>query len=216
MPKFKAMLFDKDGTLIDSLDTCMAAFNDALVHYDKPTFSREGFVRDVWGVPAENIIGIVFSDRSEQERAEIVKFYNNSRAMRVSQTRLFSSTMPTLQMLKATGVKTAVVTNTMKRTALKLLSDFGILQYFDAVVGGEEAEPKPSPAPILLACKRLGVRPEEALYVGDTPTDAEAGKAAECTTAIITTSHNAVDLSEIGGILIIDDLSELLSIVQSG
>jgi len=215
MPKFKAVLFDKDGVLIDSLDTCMAALNDALVHYGKPTFSREGFVRDVWGVPAEAVIANAFFDRSEQERADIIKFYNNSRAMRVGQTRLFSSAAPTLQVLKAAGVKTAVVTNTVKRAALKLLNDFGILQYFDEVVGGEEAEPKPSPAPVLLACERLGVKPEEALYVGDTPTDAKAGKAAGCATAIITTSHNAVDLSEIGGILIIDDLSELLGIVQS-
>jgi phosphoglycolate phosphatase len=216
MPKFKAVLFDKDGVLIDSLDTCMSAFNDALVHYGKPTFGREGFVRDIWGVAAEKTIGIIFSDRTEQERADIVKFYNNSRAMRVSQTQLFSSAAPTLQMLKAAGVKTAVVTSTVKRAALKLLSDFGILQYFDTVVGGDEAEPKPSPEPLLLACKQLGIEPAEALYVGDTPTDAAAGKAAGCTTAILTTSHNAVDLGEIGGILIIDDLNELLGIVQVG
>jgi 2-phosphoglycolate phosphatase len=214
MPKFKAVLFDKDGVLIDSLDTCMAAFNDALVHYGKPTFSREGFIRDVWGVPAEKNIDIIFSDRTEQERADIAKFYNNSRATRVSQTQLFASAQPTLQLLKAAGLKTAVVTNTPKRTALKLMNDFGLLQYIDTIVGGDEAEPKPSPAPLLLACRQLGVQPSEALYVGDTPTDAAAGKAAGCVTAIITTSRNAVDLGEIEGILIIDDLNELLGIVQ--
>ncbi|MCX6820422.1 MAG: HAD-IA family hydrolase [Candidatus Aenigmarchaeota archaeon] len=214
MPKFKAVLFDKDGVLIDSLETCMDAFNDTLVHFQKPTLSREGFIREVWGVRAETVINSIFFDKNEHEREEIRRFYNNSRAMRVNKTQLFSSTVPTLQVLKASGVKTAVVTNTLKRTALKLLNDFGILQYFDEVIGGDEAEAKPSPAPVLLACERLGVRPEEALYVGDTPTDAKAGKAAGCITAIITTSHNAVDLAEIGDILIIDDLSELLNIVQ--
>lgn len=210
--KFKAVLFDKDGVLIDSLETCMTAFNDALVHYGKPTFGREGFVRDVWGVAAEKTIDIIFSDRTDYEREEIRRFYNNSRAMRVSQTQLFSSAAPTLQLLKAAGVKTGVVTNTAKRTALKLMNDFGLLQYLDTVVGGDEAEPKPSPEPLLLACRQLGVEPAEALYVGDTPVDAAAGKAAGCTTAIITTSHNAVDLGEIEGILIIDDLNELLGI----
>jgi phosphoglycolate phosphatase len=216
MPKFKAVLFDKDGTLVDSIDKYHSAINAALQKFGFEPWSRETFIRRLWGKKFRANIDSILFDVPKEKMEEIYAEYRKNLPLFDGIEKLFPWTIPTFEMLKAMGLKLAVVTGTDRLIALKILEKFGMLRYLDLVVGGDEAEPKPSPEPILKACKNLGLDARGVLYVGDTPVDAEAGKAAGCATAIITTSHNAVDLSEIGGILIIDDLSELLDIVQSG
>jgi pyrophosphatase PpaX len=78
------------------------------------------------------------------------------------------------------------------------------------VVGGDDAEPKPSPKPILLACEKLGTQPEETLFVGDTVADIDAGKSAGCVTAIVASSMSFEELSSMEGIIPIRDLSDVL------
>jgi HAD superfamily hydrolase (TIGR01549 family) len=216
MPKFKAVLFDKDGTLIDSIEKYHRSINAALQKFGFEPWSRETFIRRLWGKKFRVNIDSILFDVPKEKMEEIYAEYRKNLPLFDGIEKLFPWTIPTIEMLKAMGLKLAVVTGTDRLIALKILEKFGMLRYLDLVVGGDEAEPKPSPEPILKACNELGLQPNEVLYVGDTPVDAEAGNAAGCATAIITTSHNAVDLSEIGGILIIDDLSELLDIVQSG
>jgi len=215
MPKFKAVLFDKDGTLIDAIEKYHSAINAALEACGFEPWSREKFMQRLWGRKFRVNIDSVLSDVPEGRRLEVYEEYRRVLPTFENVTKIFPSTIPTIEFLKSAGLKLAVVTSTDRLIALEILKKFDILRYMDAVVGGDEAEPKPSPEPILKACNELGLQPNEVLYVGDTPVDAEAGNAAGCATAIITTSHNAVDLSEIGGILIIDDLSELLGIVQT-
>jgi len=215
MPKFKAVLFDKDGTLVDSIDKYHSAINAALHKFGFEPWSRETFIRRLWGKKFRANIDSVLFGVPEDKMLEIYEEYRRNLPLFDGIEKLFPWTIPTFEMLKAMGLKLAVVTGTDRLIALKILEKFGMLRYLDLVVGGDEAAPKPSPEPILKACKNLELDVKDVLYVGDTPVDAEAGKAAGCATAIITTSHNAVDLGEIGGILIIDDLSELLGIVQS-
>jgi len=213
MPKYKAVLLDKDGTLIDSIDKYHGAINAALEKFGMQPWSREAFIQRLWGRKFRlNIDGILF-DVPKERMEDIYVEYRKILPLFEGLDRIFPWTLPTLELLKAAGLKLAVVTGTDRTIALKTLEKFGILRYLDLVVGGDEAEPKPSPEPIVKACRELGLEKDEVLYVGDTLVDAEAGKAAGCATAILTTALNAVDLSEIGGILVIDDLSEISSIV---
>lgn len=214
MPKFRAVLFDRDGTLLDSFEKYYHAINAALADCGFEKWSREKFMQRLWGRKLRPNLDSVLSDVPAERRQDVLEAYRKALPKFESLTKLFPSTVPTLDMLKRSGLKLGVVTTTDRAIVMKILERYGLLSFMDTVVGGDEAASKPSPEPILLACKRLNVEPSEALYVGDTPVDAEAGKAAGCTTAIVTTSYNAVDLQEIGGILIIDDLNELLGILE--
>ncbi|MFH1623458.1 MAG: HAD-IA family hydrolase [Candidatus Aenigmatarchaeota archaeon] len=213
MPKFKAVLFDKDGTLIDSIDKYHSSINAALQKFGMQPWSRETFIQRLWGRKFRLNIDSILFDVPKEMMEEIYAEYRKNLPLFDGLERMFPWTMPTLEILKAASLKLAVVTGTDRLVALKILEKFGILRQLDLVVGGDEAEPKPSPEPILKACSELGLNPGEVMYVGDTRVDAEAGKAAGCATAILTTALNAVDLQEIGGILIVDDLSEIISIV---
>jgi phosphoglycolate phosphatase len=84
----------------------------------------------------------------------------------------------TLVALKARGLKLAVVTNKADRPTAKLIAALDLASFFDAVVGGDVPFRKPDPRHVLAGLAALGVRPPEAAFVGDSPNDAKAARAA--------------------------------------
>jgi len=209
--KFKAILFDKDGVLIDSLDAEFAAVNKTREHYGISNLSKDEFLKKCWGTKESknnNTLGIV----SEEELEEIAAYYRKIKTELKNNAKLFPNTLAVLKVLKR-KYKIGLVTNSNKSVALRILNDFEIRKYFDVIVGGDETEPKPAPDPLLKAFAELNIKPQEALFIGDTDTDIRAGKAANCTLSIVTTSKTREELEAIGGIIIIDDLKEILEIV---
>lgn len=205
-------MFDKDGVLIDSLDTCFSAFNETLRHFGKSELARDAYIEEYWGTKAEFNLARIFNDLPDSERKEIVDYYMERRMELEDYTRLYPSAILVLEALKG-RYKLGVITNTIKDVATKILKDFEILKYFNVVIGGDEGRPKPAPDLILKACKILGVQPEESIFVGDTSADIQAGKAAGCTTVIVSTSIPRDELENIEGIVVIDDLNEIIKIV---
>ena len=211
--KYKAILFDKDGVLIDSMETCLRAANDTLERYGLRPWTTEEFRKNWWGIRADLTIGKLLKDVPDSKKKEIFEHYQKKRKEFQHLTKLYPSVTPVLKALKG-KYRLGVITSTFRPVALRLLKDFGISEYFDVVVGGEEAKPKPAPNPILKACDKLGVMPAEAVFIGDTTMDIEAGKAAGCTTIIITTSKTRKELKDVKNITIIDDLKELTEILK--
>lgn len=209
--KFKAVLFDKDGVLIDSIDTCFSAFNETLRHYGKSELTKEEYLREFWGTKAEVNLARIFKDLTDSERKEIVDHYMERRMGLGYSTRLYPTVIPILEALKG-RYKLGLITNTIRDMAVKLLRDFEILRYFDVIIGGDEGRPKPEPDLILKACRILGVHPEESIFVGDTLADIQAGKAAGCKTVVVSTSIPRKELEKIESIVVIDDLKEILKI----
>jgi len=210
--KFKAILFDKDGVLIDSCETCLDALNMTLEHYGRPKIDVEFYVKNFWGVKLSENVEAIFGKTSEEELKGMIAYYRKKRSELNYKTKLFPNVVAVLQVLK-TKYKLGVVTNSRTKVALKLLEDFEILNYFDVVVGPDNIQPKPAPDSILKACAHLEVSPQEALFIGDTLADIGAGKSANCTTAIITTSKPKEELEKIGEFIIINNLKEILEIV---
>jgi HAD superfamily hydrolase (TIGR01509 family) len=211
--KFRAVLFDKDGVLIDSLNTCFLAFNETLRHYGKSELKKEEYLRGFWGTKAEINLDKIFINLTEIERKEIVDYYMRRRMELGNLTKLYTKVIPILEALKR-KYKLALVTNTLREMAVKLLLNFEILRYFDVVVGGDEGKPKPAPDLILRACRMLGVHSEESIFVGDTLVDIKAGKEAGCKTIIVSTSIPRRELEKIESIGVIYNLEELLKLLN--
>lgn len=213
--KYRAVLFDKDGVLIDSIDGCLAAANATFAHYGKPEMTKGDFRTQFWGTRADINFAKGFEGAKKGKIDEVCDYYNSKKLEFKSIIKVFPSTVPVLKRLKG-SYKLGVVTSSSKSVSAKLLEDFGILGYFDVVIGGEETRPKPAPDPILKACELLGVSPTETMYVGDTIPDMEAAKAAGCDVVMLTTSFTREELGQIDGmdgVLIIDDLEELQNIL---
>jgi phosphoglycolate phosphatase len=105
----------------------------------------------------------------------------------------------TLKDMKKTGLLLGIATNGSGKTAREIMEAIGVDSLFDVFIGADEVnEGKPSPDMILVACRRLGVRPEDAVYVGDEVTDAIAGNAANCKATIIVDAEEDVsDLTQL-------------------
>ncbi|MEM2282459.1 MAG: HAD family hydrolase [Candidatus Hadarchaeales archaeon] len=170
----KALMFDLDGVLVESVDVWLSAFNDTLRELGLPPISKEEFLRKHWGKSTVENFRLLGLGMEAVERCW-QKYLS-----RLGEIKLFPATREVLERVKR-RYKTALVTNTPQEGVKRVLSMLGIGNLFDAVVTGDEAkEGKPSPELVLLACRKLGVPPAEAVLVGDTKADVDAGRAAGC------------------------------------
>jgi len=177
-----AVLFDLDGTLADTLpdlaDALAAAAGGAGTVDEtrlRPLVSKGG---------REMIASVLATDADDSEldrtRHRFLARYRERIAVR---TRLFPGIESVLQTLDELGVRWGVVTNKHAWLTEPLLEALELHRRAACVVSGDSAaHPKPHPAPLLLACERLSIPPSAAVYVGDSRSDIESGRAAGVTT----------------------------------
>jgi HAD superfamily hydrolase (TIGR01509 family) len=169
----KAIFFDLDGVLINSIDAWFYAFNETLKHFGLGGISESEFKESYWGheLP-ENLRKLGLQERAEKYcEARYSKF--------IDKIKLFEDSKRVLE--RAKKFKIALVTNTPKVSVHRILKRFGLAKYFDAVVTGDDVKRgKPSPEPVIKACKLLKVEPKDTILVGDTQSDVKAGRSAGC------------------------------------
>lgn len=169
-----AVLFDVDGTLLDTSEFIYGAFEHTLAQHGLPTTPRDR-LRPLMGEPLEDIYEALAAGRSP----ELVETHRTFQAANLQLSIPFPGTVATLARLKDAGFALAAVTSRSRRTSLDTLEQSGLLGYLTVVVSAEDAAAlKPHPAPLLRALAQLGRDPGEAAMVGDTPHDIAAGRTA--------------------------------------
>ena len=173
--RFPVVLFDLDGTLIDSGSMILSSFR----HATRTVLARE--------IPDEELVaacgGATIYDqmRSFDPRHvdALVEAYREHNAPLHEELETFDGVDRLLAGLKADGRKLGIVTAKRRRTVALAFRVLDLERFFDAVVTAEDTERhKPDPAPVLEALARLDCGPSEAAFVGDSPFDVGAGKAA--------------------------------------
>ena len=172
--KIKAVLFDLDGVLIDSHDAWFKVFNYTREKFKLPKVTVEEFDKNTWG-------GSIDADAKKYfkniEAEKIAKIYYNKLSEFKKDIKINPYAHYVLKNIKDKNLKIGLVTNNYKKPTLGILDFHGIKRFFDVVIGSNEVENgKPAPDAILKACKKLKIAPEEALYIGDTKNDINAGK----------------------------------------
>jgi pyrophosphatase PpaX len=177
----RAVLFDLDGTLIDSIELIVNSARYAFEKCGHPAPTREEWVADL-GLPLRTMFGRFISDESRM--AELVAGYREYQLENHDRlVRPYDEVEATLRTLHERGFALAVVTSKAEPLAHRGLGHVGLDGFFDVVVGLESCtRHKPDPEPVRTALDRLGLPPEAAAFVGDSPHDMAAGRAAGVTT----------------------------------
>lgn len=170
------LLFDLDGTLLDSIDGIYHSFTHACGVEFSPTLDE---VRSLIGLPlAEMFVKIGFDSKEAQNRAILYK--NHYRKIYLQETKLLPNVIESLIM--ASGfAHLGVVTTKTALYSKHILQHFDILRFFKVVIGSEDVQhPKPSAEPILKALYSLPITPKEQVFmIGDTIYDLEAAQNAQ-------------------------------------
>jgi HAD superfamily hydrolase (TIGR01509 family) len=173
----RAVLFDFDGTIADTLPVCFRAFQTVYREYDR----REVTVPEIvatFGPPEWAIIAKNLRNRDAVDRA-IDRFYELYRSLHAEWVKPNEPVADMLGELKTRGCKLGLVTGKGRKTLDISLAMLGLETMFGAAVTGDDvARPKPDPEGVLTAMRRLGVIKEETVFVGDSDADIRAGKSA--------------------------------------
>jgi HAD superfamily hydrolase (TIGR01509 family) len=171
----EAVVFDMDGTLVDSAGVVPAAYIETVIECGGPRYVEADVVAAyALGPPAtllEHLLGRPCRD------GDVARYHDRLRAF-AERVVVYPGLGEALAAL-AERLPLAVSTGASTEAAEILLGAAGLSRFFDVVVGGDEvAHPKPAPDGIRLACERLRVQPRDAAYVGDADVDLEAARRA--------------------------------------
>jgi phosphoglycolate phosphatase len=173
----KAFLFDLDGTLVDSVNQIFEAVQLTRSELSFDAASAE-FIHSKIGLPGKDLFADLDLHGPELSKA-VELFRSNLCKVRLTENDLYGGVPQMLRLLSEKGFKLGVATNKPTVLAVKALSDTGIHDYFDFIVGAENYPPKPDPAIILKCLEFLLIKPHEATMIGDRVEDILAAKAAK-------------------------------------
>ncbi|QQS59715.1 HAD family hydrolase [Candidatus Peregrinibacteria bacterium] len=169
----KAILFDLDGTITDTIPIVLSAFQKTF-HLFSLHYPGDDILRPQIGRQIEHIFGDFFS---EELIPKVVQIYREQylSCQKETSPSLFSGVFEGLFSFSKCSLPMGIVTTKLRSFTLPILERFEIDSFFSVVVGAEDVEHcKPHPEPLLFAAKKLNVLPEECLYIGDSLSDAKA------------------------------------------
>lgn len=215
---FKACIFDLDGTLANTLESMAFVTNTILRKLNLRELPADGF-RYYSGEGAHMLVQRCLRDAGDEELrylAEAEKMYREMFATDPMYKVVHYEGMPeTIKELKKRGARLAVCSNKPHPAAVKVMKEM-FREDFDVVLGQSNEIPrKPSPAGPLKVAGMFGVSPEECMYVGDTCTDMETGKAAGMyTVGVLWGFRNRQELVENGADCLAETPVDLLKIYE--
>lgn len=211
MRNYRAVCFDFDYTLGDSTDSIVAGFQYGLTQMGWPAPDREA-VRATIGYLLEDAYTMLTGDADPGRRAQFRPlFLSVAMERQRRETVLFPGAPELLKRLRASGIKAAIVSTKRGDTIRCIMERHQLLDLLELVVGSEDvARPKPDPQGLLLSMDRMGVRPEELLFCGDTVLDAGAAQNAGCDfCAVLNGTTSAEKFGDFTPVHIAPDLPDL-------
>src|SRR3989344_6081114 len=174
MQGITTLLFDVDGTILDTREFIIQATIHALSTLGYPVPERSVIAQNVGKIFPE-YYGTLAG--STEKLKELIDEHRNFQYSNFNLSVSFPNTVSTLKTLKDKGYKMAAVTTRSRKTSEQPMRDAGVFDFFDTIITGEEVqEAKPHPEPLLKALQNLNELPERAVMIGDSHLDVEAGK----------------------------------------
>jgi pyrophosphatase PpaX len=172
-----AVLFDLDGTLVDSIELIVAAAMNAFASRPGPSPS-EAQIRNTIGRPLTTTFGPWLVD--DDDLPNLISKYREYQLEHHDRlTNAYDGIVDAVAALDAAGCSMGIVTSKVGFMAERALAHTGLARYMKCIVASDSTtRHKPEPEPVLMALERLGASPDEAMFVGDSPYDMQSGRAA--------------------------------------
>lgn len=212
MKKIKAVLFDVDGTLLNTDKFINGAFrHTVLKHFNRKVTKKE--ISEIMGRPLAECYQYLCR---VEEVAYLAKEHMDFQQRNLHLSLPFKNTEETLQKLQNAGIKIGAVTTRHTDTLHKTLKNARVFDYLQVIIDGDSVKNhKPHPEAVVKAMKLLEVRPSETIMVGDTQSDILAGKNAGTITVGATYGFYGKKIKNFDPDYLIGDISELLEIAFS-
>ena len=196
MTKLSAVLFDLDGTLLDSAPDLIAALNWLRSAEGLPPLEIANMSRHV-SHGAAGILKAGMPDTTANQFAEWkAQFLEQYASVGYRESRLYDGIPEVLEGLERLDIPWGIVTNKIESLTLPILQSSGLAKKAACVVCGDTlSRNKPDPAPVLFACEQLGVSPLNTLFAGDDIRDVQAGKGAGAKTAAVLYGYGSHEFS---------------------
>lgn len=210
----RAILFDLDGTLIDSAPDLRASVNILLAGLGRPQLTLPR-VRSMIGAGIPKLVERALAATGEPaEGEEFGRLVMEMMEIYASHLTVFTTLMPgardAIEAALESGALLGVVTNKPQRPTEAILDHFRLAGDMAVVIGGDAGPPKkPAPDILLAALDRLGIDPGQALMVGDSAADVAAARAAGISVSVVRNGYATMPADELGADLVIDDLRRL-------
>ena len=208
----KLVLFDLDGTLIQSTELIMEAFRVTFKKYF-PEVNVDEVITNFLG----QTLWVTFGDYINENQSidDIIAFYRKtSEALIQSQMQAYPNAKETLAYLTKQNIRVGVVTSKMHGVAKEHLALVGLDTYVEHLVGYEDVTlHKPDKEPLTKALSLFNMSPEEAIYIGDHENDIRSAKACEMMSCAVTYSHRLKEMLSYRPDYVIDDLLHIKDIV---
>lgn len=181
--QFAGILFDLDGTLLDTIPDLASSANAMRQDMGLPPISQ-GILATYVGKGVEQLVMRALGHEGTPASVETVmrglaRYRDHYRQRNGNRSQPYPGVHAGLQAFRAAGAKLAIVTNKDTEFTEPLLRRCGLFDYFDVVVCGDTCQhKKPDPIPLYYACEQLGIQPGQALFIGDSINDALAANAA--------------------------------------
>lgn len=215
----KAVIFDLDGTLVDSAPDLMLATNHVLSRLERRAITMDE-VRSFVGHGARKLIarGCAATGEPIDEKtldfyfAEFLRFYEKNIAV---DSVAFPGVIKLLKRCAAGGLKMGVCTNKLEGLSVRLLQALGMEKYFGAIVGPDTVNiAKPDPAPYLETMKRLGVPAKDSIMIGDSETDILTARAVGVPVIGVTFGYTQKPVATYNPDYLVSHFDEIWDIIQ--
>lgn len=210
---YSLVVFDLDGTLVDSASDISEAVNRMLQDWTLPRVEESiirGWIGD--GVRALVSSALRYAGSSVEVDQVLAGFMVHYEDCLLLDPRVYAGVRETLQALQQREVPMAICTNKPERFVAPLLHALDLAAYFGCIVGGDTLpQRKPSPEPLLHVAAHYSLQPDQCLMVGDSSTDLLTAQAAGMPMAMVTYGYlRGFDPHSIPGVRVVDDMRELL------
>lgn len=175
--KIRAILFDLDGVLVDTYKVWYKLFNQTLKHFGYKPINLKTFAQN-WGQSTEEDVRIFMPDVKIND---VVEYFSNNFLKFIKYMKINQGARNILKNLKKSGLKIACITNSHRDITRFEIKKSNLEEFFDVVITADDVKkPKPDPEMLFKACKKLRVKIDEVIFIGDTPTDLKTAKSSQC------------------------------------